>query len=208
MGDWPRLSAALKVSAALGPKVYEAARDRVLELVRAARPNGPLTVIGFHDMNNEKMRPDGALVVERPEKDRMPSFCNFGNQGDFVGNALDGKDVLMPGPDIRCIAKAWAEAFGVGAEQDFLQPKEHAYMEPVSFNRPYPGGHEVRDWAKRLPSSVEARNAVFQVEFSRSFLLGSAAAQQLRDPGDFWPCTDKEHVAWVADKLKEAGDKL
>ena len=62
-----------------------------MELVLTSRPAGtPLTVIGFHDTNNWKMRADGALVVERPEKDRMPPFCNFGNQGDFMGNAKEG----------------------------------------------------------------------------------------------------------------------
>ncbi|CAE7353851.1 unnamed protein product [Symbiodinium natans] len=206
--DWPKLTAALKTSAAQGPLAYEAARDQVMELVRAARVGRPLTVIGFHDTNNWKMRADGALVVERPEKDRMPPFCNFGNQGDVVGDAIEGTTPLMPGPDLRCIARAWAEAFDQAGEQDFMKPKGFAYMEPVSFNRPYPGGHEVRDWAKRLPSCKANRNAVFQVEFARSFLLGPKAAQELREPGTSWPAVDEAHVAWIANKLKEAGDKL
>ncbi|CAK0897503.1 unnamed protein product, partial [Prorocentrum cordatum] len=207
--DWPKLTAALKTSAALGPLAYEAARDRVLELVREAKPErSPLTVIGFHDTNNEKMRADGAIVAQRPEPDRMPPFCNFGNQGDFVGDAVEGKVLLMPGKDLRCIARAWAQACGQAAEQDFLQPKEFAYMEPVSFNRPYPGGYEVRYWAKHLPSSEEKRYSVFQVEFARSFLLGPKSAQELREPGSSWPAVDQAHVDWVADKLREAGDEL
>ena len=116
-----------------------------MELVLTSRPARPLTVIGFHDTNNWKMRADGALVVERPEKDRMPPFCNFGNQGDFLGNAKEGKTLLTPAAEMRCIARAWAEAFDQAAEQDFLKPKDFAYMEPVSFNRPYDGGQESFD---------------------------------------------------------------
>lgn len=208
--DWQGLAAALKTSAALGPCAYEAARDRVVDLVRATRPEGSqLTVIGFHDTNDWKMRPDGALVVERSEVDRMPSFCNFGNQGDFVGNAVEGKVLLMPGDDMRRVARAWAATFSQACEQDFLKPKEFAYMEPVSFNRPYPGGHEVRHFAKHLSCSPAApRWAVFQVEFNRAFLLGSKAAEELREPGVGWPAIDEAHVAWVASKLNEASDKL
>ena len=44
---------------------------------------------------------------------------------------------------MRAIAHAWATAFGVGEMQDFDLPREHAHLEPISFNRPYPGGHEV-----------------------------------------------------------------
>ena len=52
-----------------------------------------------------------------------------------------GKTLLMPATEMRCIARAWAEAFDQAADQDFLKPKDFAYMEPVSFNRPYDGGH-------------------------------------------------------------------
>lgn len=204
---WPEMMKALQISAKLGPLAYEAAKDRVMELVLTSRPARPLTVIGFHDTNNWKMRADGALVVERPEKDRMPPFCNFGNQGDFLGNAKEGKTLLTPATEMRCIARAWAEAFDQAAEQDFLKPKDFAYMEPVSFNRPYDGGHEVRDWARRLPTT-ETGQAIFQVEFARSFLLGPKASQELREPGISWPAVDEAHVSWVASKLKEAGDKL
>ncbi|CAE7784519.1 unnamed protein product, partial [Symbiodinium sp. CCMP2456] len=187
---WPELMKALQTSAKLGPLAYEAAKDRVMELVLISRhARSPLTVIGFHDTNNWKMRADGALVVERPEKDRMPPFCNFGNQGDFVGNAKEGKSLLMPATEMRRVARAWAEAFDQAAEQDFLKPKDFAYMEQVSFNRPYDGGHEVRDWARRLPTT-ETPPAIFQVEFARSFLLGPKASKELREPDLSWPAVD------------------
>ncbi|CAE8688608.1 unnamed protein product, partial [Polarella glacialis] len=204
--SWADLVEALKISAALGPDIYEAAVKTVVEAVRAARPKGPLTVIGFHDTNEWKMRQDGALVVERPEADRMPPLVNFGNQGNFSGDPLEGKAVLTPGPEMRRIADAWASAFRLAPGQDFLQPKEFAHMEPVSFNRPYPGGHEVRFWSAELRDMP--RCIVYQVEFARAALLGHKAAAELRQPGSSWPATDDAHVAWVAERLKDASDVL
>lgn len=203
--SWPSLVGALRQCYALGASVYESAVQQVIGLVTDARPGQPLTVIGFHDTNQWKMRNDGALVVERAPSEQLPSFCNFGNQGDFSGNEVPGKMLLGSGPAVREVARCWANAFGVASEQDFMKPKEHAFMEPVSFNRPYPGGYEVCFWAEKL----RALGALlFQVEFDRAVLLGPQAAAVLREPGVDWPDVDEAHITNVASKLHTANNVL
>lgn len=207
-GSWSSLVEALKSSALLGPLAYERALERVVALIVEARRGKPVSFIGLHDTSNFKMRPDGAIVVERPEADRLPRIVNFGNLGDFIG---DGPSVantsLASGEMLRRTAEAWAQAFGV-RPQGFTYPAQYAFQEDVSFNRPYAGGHEVRSWARRLFQNDDTNVVAFQVEFERDILLGPLASNALRQPGTSWPAVDHEHVHSVALKLRAAGDGL
>jgi hypothetical protein len=202
------LVAALDVSAAHGIRSYQAASERVISAVRAARPGAPLAVIGLHDTSNSKMRADGAIVVERPVEDRLPALVNFGNLGDFRGEPSGEGLVLCPGDAMRRIAAAWSDAFGQLCEPTFATPAEHACDEIVSFNRPYAGGFEVQEWARRLRAERDSTTLIFQIEFERDALLGPAVAAALREPGDDWPAVDHAHVIKVAACLKAACDRL
>lgn len=206
--SWPQLAEALRSAAALGALAYDAALERVMEAVLAARKDQPvpLTLVCLHDTNNFKMRADGALVVERPEAERLPTLANFGNLGDATGEGLPDT-VSTAGPEMRRIAEAWSQAFGTES-QDSTKPASHAHLEAISFNRPYAGGYEMQMWWKRLQEKGLGQCPVYQVEFERSALLGPAAAKLVKLPGADWPAVDTEHVGTVAQKLKSAGDLL
>ena len=204
----------LRACAARGAVAYEAAVEEAVAAVVDARRDGdggggtrqrPLMLISWHDTCSFKAAADGALTVERPVADRMPSLVNFGNRGDVCARPLPGGGALTPGREMRRVAAAWAEAFGIA--QDFFSPPPHACDAPISFNRPYPGGHEAGVWAERL-RAAGARATVFQVEFDRAALLGPTATAALQSPGDGWPATDEAHVAELATKLKRAADLL
>lgn len=204
---WLNLAEALKTSAAYGPLAYERSLGEVVEAVLAARPQGSsLTFVALHDTNDRKMQPDGALVVERPAADRLPTLVNFGNLGDARGDGEEGK-VSTAGPAMRRVAGAWAQAFGV-AGQDFLAPAEFAHMEAISLNRPYKGGYELQDYVAKLRARDTPNLTMFQVEFERAALLGPVAAEAVLTPGSEWPVLDVEHVSAVAQKLRAAGDIL
>jgi len=205
-GEWQECISALSTAAELGPLKYSEALEQVFEIVLAARSEGSLTFVALHDTNNFKMRPDGALVIERPAADRLPSFVNFGNLGDAVGDAKNNEPTSTAGPQMRSIAAAWGKSFGL--EQDFMQPAEHAYEEHISFNRPYGGGHELREWSTKFREAGFERIKAFQVEFERGALLGPIAAEALLSPGEDWPHVDVAHVQAVAQKLKVAADYL
>ncbi len=166
---WAELVAALKLAAAQGICAYQTATERVVAAVRAARPAGAsLMIIGLHDTSSQKMRTDGAIVVERPIKDRLPLLVNFGNLGDFRGEPRDiSRPMLCQGDDMRRVAAAWCEALGYACDRSFPSPAEHACTEIVSFNRPYAGGYEVQAWARRLRADGDLTTRVFQVEFER-----------------------------------------
>lgn len=202
----------LRACAARGAGAYEAAVEKVVAAVIDARREGdgdrrqrPLMLIGWHDTCSFKAAADGALTVERPVADRMPSLVNFGNRGDPCARPLPDGGALTPGREMRRVAAAWAEAFGV--QQDFFSPPQHACDAPISFNIPYPGGHETAAWAERL-RAAGVRATVFQVEFDRAALLGPTAIAALQVPGDDWPATDEAHAAEFATKLKRAADLL
>eukprot|EP00927_Polykrikos_kofoidii_P068688 TRINITY_DN64018_c0_g1_i1.p1 TRINITY_DN64018_c0_g1~~TRINITY_DN64018_c0_g1_i1.p1 ORF type:complete len:392 (+),score=59.80 TRINITY_DN64018_c0_g1_i1:106-1176(+) len=205
--SWNSLVQALKTSAELGPRAYITSLERVMELVLAdRRPGRRVVFVGLHDTNTFKMRDDGAIVVERPEAERMPPLVNFGNLGDFMGDPTDGAETTMPGAEMRRVASAWAGAFDV--EQDFAQPPTFAHMAPISFNRPYAGGHEVQLWSSRLCDVRDISTACFQVEFDRAALLGPRVTDSLRQPGTDWPAVDADHVADVARRLSAANALL
>lgn len=203
------LVAALNASAVLGMRSYQAAAERVVATVRAARPVGaPLTIIGLHDTSNHQMRADGAIVVERVVKDRLPALVDFGNLGDFRGEPRGDGPVLCGGEALRRIAAAWCSAFGHPFDPNFAAPTEHVCDEIVSFNWPYAGGVEVKEWARRLRAEGDSTTVIFQVEFERDALLGPAVGAALREPGEGWPAVDHAHIAKVVACLKAAGDHL
>lgn len=207
--SWTSLGEALKSTAQLGPLAYERALDRVVGLVMDARRGRPVQFIGLHDTSNFKMRPDGAIIVERPEKDRLPHIVNFGNVGNIVGDGpMLANTTFASGEDMRRIATAWRRAFEAAHPENFSRPALHSHQDDISFNRPYPGGHEVRSWSRRLFQYSGAHVVSFQVEFERDFLLGPNATEALRRPGLSWPAEDKNHVHWVASQLRVAGDLL
>ena len=174
-----------------------------------------MMIIGLHDTCSCKMRRDGAIVEERPIADRMPHLVNFGNGGDFRGDAQhtasssEAPPRLAPGERIREIASAWCRAFGFACDSNFGSGR-NACDEVASFNRPFPGGAEVRSWGVRVQNDpeFEVQCDIFQVEFNRDALLGPSAAAHLRMPGTDWPAVDCAHVATVASNLKAAHDHL
>ena len=139
----------------------------VVEARRECGADNTLMLISWHDTCSCKAAADGALTVERPVAEQMPSLVNFGNRGDHCARPRPGGGALTPGREMRRVAAAWAQAFGL-EEHDFLAaPPPHARDAPISFNRPYPGGHEAGAWAARLRAEG-VRATVFQVEFDRA----------------------------------------
>ena len=212
---WARLIAALNAASRLGFEPYNAAVESVVAAVRAARVAASrVTLIGLHDTSSRKMRPDGAIVVERSAAEQLPALVNFGNLGDFRGEAKSGVKPLMDGAAMRRVAHAWCSAFGFEhVDAHFGEPAGYARDEVASFNRPYAGGVEVKRWARRLSAEGEEGGLpfacdVFQVEFERDALLGDTVAAALREPGGGWPAVDEQHVANVASCLRAATDQL
>lgn len=197
--QWAALTDALAGVRALGHDPYRSACDEVIDTVLQTRvPGEPLVVVGLHDTMNTKMRADGALVVERPPADRLPTLVNFGNRGDALGNPLTQPPTL-PGADMRRIADAWAHAFGIGPS---------ARAEAITLNRPYPGGYEVSHYAALLGRRGQPRTGAFQVEFLREALLGPRATAHLQQPGGDWPPVDSAHLGSIVGALVEAGRLL
>lgn len=205
--DWARLVPALNASAALGTRRYAATLEAVLAAVLEARPEGPLTFMALHDTRNFKMNPDGSITVERPPVDRMPTLVNFGNRGDAKGDG-EATAAFTSGAEMRRIAAAWAQVFGVDGQQDFLAPAAAQDTEPISFNRPYAGGYECNEVAQMLAKRGAKRCTVFQVEFERAVLLGPAATAECSKPGASWPPVDEAHTNTVAAKLQAAHSLL
>jgi N-formylglutamate amidohydrolase len=144
------------------------------------------------------MRGDGAIVVQRPEADRLPRWANLGNKGDTHGDALDDP-LTLDGAELRRIAAAWADAFGLdGAERET----------DILLNRPYKGAFETVHYGARLRLLAAARVGAVQVEFLRETLLGPAAVATLHEPGDGWPQVDAAHIGAIAAALARAGQAL
>ena len=197
--QWAALTGALASVRALGHDAYRSACDQVIDAILQARaPDAPLVVVGLHDTMNTKMRADGAIVIERPPADRLPTLVNFGNRGDALGNAL-AQPLTLPGADMRRIADAWAQAFGIGPS---------ARAAAISLNRPYPGGYEVIHYGELLARCGRPRVGAYQVEFLREALLGPKATAHLHQPGGDWPAVDAPHLAGIVGTLVEAGRLL
>jgi hypothetical protein len=196
---WQSLATALTDAAARTVSIYRACCDAVVATVLAGRSAGaPLRVFSLHDTMNTKMRADGAIVVERAPADRLPPRANLGNKGDARGDAQDDP-ITIEGAELRRIAAAWADAFGLqGAARD----------EQILLNRPYKGAYETVHYGARLRALAEPRVGSVQVEFLRETLLGSAAVARLHAPGADWPTVDDAHVVGIAAALARAGQAL
>lgn len=182
-GGWAALARALSLSHALGPQAYGAAVESVIDKVCANGAGQGLLVISLHDTMNTQMRADGAIVVERPEADRLPAWVNLGNRGNEQG---EGSAVSLPAPALRRLAADWARALGAA-------PGE------ISLNVPYKGAHETLRWGQALAG--QAHSGALQAEFRREALLGPAATIHLQQPGTDWPQGLEPRLADIARKL-------
>jgi hypothetical protein len=233
--EWDELVAALRAGGALGVDVYERVRDELIEqtvdakLARLAtldprdvtvsewRSASTLLVMSLHDTMNHTARTDGAICLERQPVDRLPNVVALSNHGSAdasvrastTGALLDDEDVLSLDPTtMRAIANAYRWAFDAYGPGD------------VEFNRPYLGGFETRHIAPWLRS--RAANAVvscdgvpvqlhlgaWQNEFLREFLLGPTATEQLMTPGEDWVMPPDDRVTWLAERLRDAHDRV
>lgn len=199
---WHALGQALADAAAGTVAVYRACCDEVLRTVVSARDStAPLRLISLHDTMNTKMRADGAIVVERPEADRLPRWANLGNKGDARGERSDpqGDPLTLDGAELRRIAAAWAEGFGLDGPSRATD---------ILLNRPYQGAYETVHYGARLRSLGRPRVGALQAEFLRETLLGPAAVARLHAAGDDWPAVDTEHIDRIAAALASAGRRL
>ena len=196
---WAGLAAALATGRKLGHDRYRDACNRVIDAVLDARPkDAALLVVGLHDTMNTKMRADGALVVERPLADRLPTLVNFGNKGDAQGES-ESEPLSLGAAPMRRIAEAWAYGFKLDAA---------AVGRAISLNHPYKGGYEIGHYGEVLAASQRPRVGAFQVEFLREALLGPRATAHLQQPGADWPEVDEAHLKAVVTSLVEAGQRL
>ncbi len=78
----------------------------------------------------------------------------FSGTDSALGNAL-AQPLTLPGADMRRIADAWAQAFGIGPS---------ARAAAISLNRPYPGGYEVIHYGALLARCGRPRVGAYQVE--------------------------------------------
>lgn len=197
---WASLADALGSVIGRAVDRYRATCDQVVDTVLAHRPpRAALRVISLHDTMNTQMRRDGALVVERPAADRLPTWVNFGNRGDARGEAEGDTPLTINGPELRRLATAWADALGLD---------QAGRRAGIWLNRPYKGAFETVHYGARLRSLGHPRVGAVQVEFLRESLLGSAATSRLHAPGDDWPHVDEDHCRRLAAALAAAGRTL
>ncbi|MFD7074659.1 N-formylglutamate amidohydrolase [Nocardioides sp. NPDC059952] len=184
-----------------GLGVYERTRDALLDrmLERASDNGGRVTTLSFHDTMNTTTTPEGAVVVARDPKDRLPAVVALSNRGDAEGESRgdDDRPTMAPAR-LRALAEAHRRGFEVAAADDVL------------LNQPYLGSQEIvaararfADFHAAHPGSGVVTDAV-QAEFLREFLLGERATAQIQRPGTDWPAAAPEQVDRVAQACKRA----
>lgn len=197
--EWAALERVLAATRAAGPDAYRLACDSVIgQVLDARRPRGALRIISLHDTMNTKMRADGAIVVERPESDRLPALVNFGNKGDERGER-ETDAITISAAELRRIAQAWGQAFRIDAK---------TRGSAITLNRPYKGAFETIHFGAKLAALNELRVGAVQVEFLRETLLGPRATAHLKKPGEDWPVVDGEHLKGIVAALVQAGRLL
>lgn len=202
--QWAQLLGALATAGQLGARPYFAARQHVVDTVLAARqPGTPLHVVSLHDTMNTQMREDGAIVVKRPEADRLPVWVNFGNRGNVQGEE-DGLPLTLAAAEMRRVRAAWAQAFAAEFGVDATPGDDGGF----GLNVPYQGAFETVFLGAQLRALGEPRVGAVQVEFLRESLLGPAVTAALHQPGTAWPAVDAAHLARVVASLCEAGRHL
>jgi hypothetical protein len=233
--EWTTLVDAIERAGSLGVDVYERERDALVEAVLAAklkrltsldpahvtvsewRSATTLFVLSMHDTMNHTARSDGAICLERPPADRLPTVVALSNRGGPDGSVVATTagelvaDAALPSMDaetLRALGRAYRLAFDASDPDD------------VAFNRPYLGGHETTvagPWLRARAARSVVRNAggvtvglhlgAWQNEFCREFLLGAEATAHLMEPGDDWALPPEERVSWLAIRLKAAHDR-
>lgn len=198
--EWTQLAQAMQRCTVQGVEPYRAACAQVVDTVLAAGPTRAVRVISLHDTMNTKMHTSGAIVVERPAADRLPSVANLGNRGDTSGELSDPSDPpTIGGAHLRQLAEHWAQALGIASEQRGSS---------LSLNQPYKGAHETVFFGRRLADHQRHGSGVVQVEFAREALLGPAELSTLRSPGTHWPAANQQVLTKLANALALAGRSL
>lgn len=201
--DLDRLVDVFSRVAAQGLEVYEAMREELTELflAKCLAQGGAFTRLSFHDSMHTTMRTDGALNLDQSAHIDMPAVVTLSNGGDANGEARSATEPPTMDPaDLRRLAEAHRREF------DVAEPGA------VTLNRPYLGSHEIRDAADRFSSITEEAAAAslalgaVQAEFSREYLLGPDAVDQLTEPGEAWVEADPERVDFLAHACKRAWD--
>jgi hypothetical protein len=231
---WSALVDALTTAGAHGVDVYERVRDDLIsrtvdaKLARLStldpsavsvsewRSATTLFVLSLHDTMNHTARPDGAICLERPPRDRLPNVVAMSNRGGpdgelragTTGSLLDA--TALPSIDpatLRALGRSYRWAFDAHDPDD------------VAFNRPYLGGYEtttVGPWLRERAAGaviagvdgvpVRLHLGGWQNEFLREFLLGPEAVAHLMEPGTDWVMPPADRVDWLAARLKAAHD--
>jgi hypothetical protein len=198
--EWEHLTHAMQRCVAQGVAPYRAACAQVVDAVLAAGPARALRVISLHDTMNTQMHPSGAIVVERPEADRLPQVANLGNRGDVSGEPIDPDDPVTIGAEhLRRLAEHWAHALDIAPEQ---------VASSFTLNQPYKGAHETIYFGQRLAAHQGLGSGVIQVEFRREALMGPAELAVLQSPGEHWPPPNKDVLSKLARALAQAGHTL
>ena len=198
-----RLVDAFAETAERGLGVYERTREALTErfVARGLERGGSFTRLSFHDTMNTTTTRDGAVSVERAAADRLPRVVALSNRGDANGEERDPADPPTMDPAaLRALADAHRTGFEVSEPSDVL------------LNQPYLGSEEILAAGTRfreLRSDAAAaglRLGAVQAEFLREYLLGPAAAAELREPGTDWVAEDPAHIDAVAHACKRAWD--
>lgn len=230
--EWNRLGAALAQIGTQGIDEYERVRDALIDRVveaKLARLGGldpaamsvtewnaatTLHVMSIHDTMNLTARSDGAVCLERPEADRLPSVVALSNRGDEAGEVRESDSTeLRDDIGIPTIEPAVLRSIGAAYRQAFAASEPGA----VAYNRPYLGGYETQQVGPRLrqlqplavvrPKGTPARSlrlGAWQNEFLREFLLGPESTAVLMAPGHGWPGVPDDRVEWLAARLQRA----
>eukprot|EP00966_Prymnesium_polylepis_P123753 2861805-Prymnesium_polylepis.1 len=213
--EWADLVHAIERARLDGPARYNSVVEDVLTTVvklRGETARGrPLTLICLHDTDNFKCAVDGSLTVARPLSGRLPTLVCLGNCGDQQGN---GAGITMSPEKLRRLGVVWAEAFSeldslprLSGEPCQCARGRQACACAISFNKPYPGGYEVKhlcDFVRSMGAPVEG----VQVEFLRSVLHGPVVDKALRERGAGYPKQRDDHAKAVAARLRSAANKL
>ncbi|MGW8481763.1 N-formylglutamate amidohydrolase [Microbacterium sp. NPDC055903] len=186
-----------------GLGVYERIRDDLTErfLARRLEHGGRFTRLSFHDTMNTTTTREGAVVVAREEKDRLPRVVALSNRGDTAGEERDPADPPTMSPTrLRALAEAHRAGFRVDDPAD------------VALNTPYLGSQEILSAGRRFAELTERADAVgaqldaVQAEFLREYLLGDSATAELHRAGTDWITEDPQHVAALAAACRRTWD--
>lgn len=200
-----RLVDAFAAVAERGLDVYQRTCDDLTERFLAAgfARGGSFTRLSFHDTMNTTTTREGAVNVAREARDRLPRVVSLSNRGDTRGDSRGDEDPPTMDPTaLRRLAAAHREGFEVTDPAD------------VVLNQPYLGSQEILAEGRRFRGlAAEAAAAglalgAVQAEFLREFLLGDAAAAELRRPGTDWVREDPARTDAIARACMSSWDRF